>query len=464
MIGLQRGIVALYDHETEWVVNAAQTIEKLKRIFGSVATEIRHIGSTAIGQIKAKPIIDIVVAVHDFAEVINLVPLLEAEGFLYRPNGNLENQLLFACGDYEHKDGKQTHFIHVVKKNSMEYLNYINFCNYLNAKPTIAKQYESLKISLAETCKNDPGRERYLQGKADFISYTLRKALVWSYLGKTVPITIDRPIGCVHPKHSEIIYPINYGYIEGVFGGDGEELDVYLLGIDKPLVTFTGRVIAIVHRENDVEDKLVAAPIGVCYSAEEISQAVAFQEQFYISHVEVFSPKVIHILGAAGSGTTTLGKAISEQYGFTHLDTDDFFWMPTNPRFTVKRNRSERQEMLAKAIEKSEKCVISGSLCGWGDQFIPTFELVLYVDTPTDIRMERLNKRESERFGARILPDGDMYNQHVAFLEWARSYDTGDLDMRSFAMHMDWLKKIPCAIIRIDGTEPLEPMLRKVGL
>ena len=115
-----------------------------------------------------------------------------------------------------------------------------------------------------------------------------RRALVESYLGKTVQIGIDRPIGFVHQKKEgmSLTYPINYGYIPGVLGGDGEELDVYLLGVDQPVETYTARIIGIVFRRNDVEDKLVAAPEGMRFTADEILQAVHFQERYYDSYVE----------------------------------------------------------------------------------------------------------------------------------------------------------------------------------
>ncbi len=114
-----------------------------------------------------------------------------------------------------------------------------------------------------------------------------RRAQVRSYLGKTVHIGIDRPVGYVHHKEAyELVYPINYGYIPGVMGGDGEELDVYLLGVNTPVEEYEAQIIGIVYRENDVEDKLAAAPVGVTYSAREIAEAVHFQERYYDSHVE----------------------------------------------------------------------------------------------------------------------------------------------------------------------------------
>lgn len=118
---------------------------------------------------------------------------------------------------------------------------------------------------------------------------TERKELVRSYLGKTVTVGIDRPIGYVHHKGEKtLIYPINYGYIPGVLGGDGEELDVYILGIDHPVTeNIEVRVIGIVYRRNDVEDKLIAAPDGMTFTAEQMYDAIYFQEKYYDSYVEI---------------------------------------------------------------------------------------------------------------------------------------------------------------------------------
>ena len=114
-----------------------------------------------------------------------------------------------------------------------------------------------------------------------------RKSQVRGYLGRVVRIEIDRPIGYVHHKKSySLTYPINYGYVPNVLGGDGEELDVYLMGVSEAVSEYEGRIIGIVHRENDVEDKLIMAPVGVVYSAEEIADAIRFQEQYYRTYVE----------------------------------------------------------------------------------------------------------------------------------------------------------------------------------
>jgi inorganic pyrophosphatase len=100
-------------------------------------------------------------------------------------------------------------------------------------------------------------------------------------IGKTVKVTIDRPLGTYHPKHKDIYYSVNYGYIKGVVAGDGEEQDAYILGVDEPINKFIGVVIAIVHRLNDNEDKWIVVPNGFTYSEEEIIKQIEFQEKYF---------------------------------------------------------------------------------------------------------------------------------------------------------------------------------------
>ena len=104
-------------------------------------------------------------------------------------------------------------------------------------------------------------------------------------IGKTVTVTVDRPLGSYHPKHPDIYYPVNYGYIEGIMAADGEEQDAYILGVDVPVETFTGSVIAIIHRNDDVEDKWVVVPEGLALSREEIEKQVHFQEQYFDTEI-----------------------------------------------------------------------------------------------------------------------------------------------------------------------------------
>lgn len=100
-------------------------------------------------------------------------------------------------------------------------------------------------------------------------------------IGKKVKVVIDRPLGSRHPNYPDLIYPVNYGYLPNFIGGDGEEQDAYLLGVNLPIEEFEGKVIAIIQRENDCENKLVVAPSDSSFTDEEILSAVNFQEKFF---------------------------------------------------------------------------------------------------------------------------------------------------------------------------------------
>ncbi len=104
-------------------------------------------------------------------------------------------------------------------------------------------------------------------------------------LGRTVSGTIDRPIGSVHPKHQDMIYPINYGYVDGLIAGDGEEQDVYVLGASQPIRTFTGKVVAVLHRLNDCEDKWIVSVDGTAPGRDTILQTIDFQEKYYMGEL-----------------------------------------------------------------------------------------------------------------------------------------------------------------------------------
>lgn len=108
--------------------------------------------------------------------------------------------------------------------------------------------------------------------------------LTKSFLGKEVEVTIDRPMGSKHPKYN-FIYEVNYGYIKDIIAPDGEELDAYYLGVNSPLEKAKGKVIAIIHRADNDDDKLVVVPEGISLSDEEISKQVDFQEKWFKSSV-----------------------------------------------------------------------------------------------------------------------------------------------------------------------------------
>ncbi len=119
-----------------------------------------------------------------------------------------------------------------------------------------------------------------------FLTPQQREALIEQYLGRTVRVIIDRPIGFHHVTNGvHLDYTVNYGFLPGVTGGDGEEQDVYILGVSQPLETFTGRIIGVVRRSDDNEDKFVAAPEEMEFTAAQIMDEIYFVEKYFESRV-----------------------------------------------------------------------------------------------------------------------------------------------------------------------------------
>ena len=172
---------------------------------------------------------------------------------------------------------------------------------------------------------------------------------------------------------------------------------------------------------------------------------------------------IIYIFGASGSGTTALGEAIDKTLDYKHLDVDDYFWMPSDPPYATKRELDERQRLLRADIINNQKSVISGSLCGWGDVFIPYFDLAIFVDTLTELRIRRIKEREYSKFGNRILPGGNMYEKQTEFIEWAKGYDIVGVEQRSRVLHMEWIKKLKCPVITVDGALPMNDLISQIA-
>lgn len=110
------------------------------------------------------------------------------------------------------------------------------------------------------------------------------------WLGRQVAVVVDRPLGSRHPRHPDTVYPVNYGYIPNTEAGDLEPIDAYILGVDVPVSSFIGEVVAIVIRRDDVEGKLVVGPAGTTASRGDIERAIRFQEQYFDSYVIVAHP------------------------------------------------------------------------------------------------------------------------------------------------------------------------------
>lgn len=176
---------------------------------------------------------------------------------------------------------------------------------------------------------------------------------------------------------------------------------------------------------------------------------------------EMRSGSRIYITGASCAGVTTLGRALADQLAVQHLDVDDFYWMPTNPPFTTKRPSEERVSLIRQR-QGNDGWVLTGSLDGWGDALINDVDLIVFVDTPTPVRLGRLQTREKERFGNRIAPGGDMHEIHVAFCQWASQYDDPAFSGRNRARHEAWLAGKTVPIIRLDGTHDVADLATAV--
>lgn len=169
----------------------------------------------------------------------------------------------------------------------------------------------------------------------------------------------------------------------------------------------------------------------------------------------------VHVTGAAGTGTTSLGAALAPALGVQHLDTDRFYWRPTDPPYTDKFPAAERLAAMRAACG-SGGWVISGSLDGWGDPLIEMADLIVFLRAPAEVRLERLRRRETQRFGDRIAPGGDMEHLHASFLVWSAQYDDAGFTGRSRLRHETWLAQQPAPVLRLDATEPVEALVRRV--
>lgn len=167
----------------------------------------------------------------------------------------------------------------------------------------------------------------------------------------------------------------------------------------------------------------------------------------------------IHITGAQGAGKTTLGDAVAERLNITHIDTDSFFWELTDPPYQKSTDEDKRRILLASELYKHSSWALSGSLRKWGDVFVPLFDLVILIITPTSIRLKRLQMRQLEMFGERIRVGGDMHMTHTNFMSKAKLYDELDNTVRSLKRDTEWLATLPCQFLCINGSRPLNEIL-----
>ena len=155
-----------------------------------------------------------------------------------------------------------------------------------------ARKYDTGSVNMRSKAKHDEWQnlllcKQIVLNGADDLEENFKKVQrsMDSVIGRTVTVTVDRPLGSYHPEHKDMYYPINYGYVKGIMAPDGEEQDAYILGVNEAIDTFTGMIIAVIHRNDDVEEKWVVAPVGTTFTKEEIMEQIHFQEQYFDSEI-----------------------------------------------------------------------------------------------------------------------------------------------------------------------------------
>lgn len=174
------------------------------------------------------------------------------------------------------------------------------------------------------------------------------------------------------------------------------------------------------------------------------------------------TPCRLHITGASGTGATTLGRAVATTWSVPHADTDDYFWAPTSPPYTTKRDETDRLRLMHELFVGREAWVLSGTLMGWGDSLAEHFDAVVFLSLDHDERMERLHAREVTRYGISIESGGSRATAHHDFMQWAGGYEDPDFDGRNRARHEVWLGALPCTVLRLDSARPVDELVAEI--
>lgn len=167
----------------------------------------------------------------------------------------------------------------------------------------------------------------------------------------------------------------------------------------------------------------------------------------------------IHIFGASGSGTSTLGQELSKRLPHVNFDSDDYLWIE---KFTEQRKPPERLHLLTQDLSEYNQWILSGAICGWGNALKSNFDLVIFLYVPKELRLHRLKERELHRYGKDVLPGGCMYEQSKTFLEWASLYDEAGLEVRSKKLHEKWMSDLTCPVLRIEGNNSISERVNLV--
>lgn len=169
-------------------------------------------------------------------------------------------------------------------------------------------------------------------------------------------------------------------------------------------------------------------------------------------------PSRVHILGASGSGTTTLARALATRWSVPHADTDDYFWLPSDPPYRQNRPPEQRLALMRALFVPREAWVLSGSLLGWGESIAEDGDAMVFLSLDPAERLRRLEAREDVRAPEIAADDAER----VGFLEWAASYDDPECSGRSRAAHERWLASVAVPVLRLDSARPVDELVEAI--
>ena len=173
-------------------------------------------------------------------------------------------------------------------------------------------------------------------------------------------------------------------------------------------------------------------------------------------------PHRLHIFGASGTGTSTLGRILAARLGSQHFDTDDYYWVPTDPPFRVKRAPEDRRALMQQVFLPRASWVLSGAMESWAEDIPSRFTAAIFLTLPPKMRRARLEARERLRHGKAAAPGGAAHREIRGFLAWADGYEAGRRPGRSLARHEAWAATLPCPLLRFAALQPPEALADRV--
>jgi adenylate kinase family enzyme len=183
--------------------------------------------------------------------------------------------------------------------------------------------------------------------------------------------------------------------------------------------------------------------------------------QLYRNYISFLDMYRIHVLGASGSGVSTLGCQLGRSLGINTFDCDSYYWEKTDPPFIKATPIPDRQNALLTDLRKQDSWVCTGSMDSWSEPFESLFTNIIFLYVPAEVRIRRLRDREKKLWGSRILEGGDMFHEHEKFISWAAQYDEGLRGGRSLPRHKIWLSRQCSPVLTIEGDLNTEESLNR---